>query len=136
MAGDVAEYFGVGSAAMKPFLWRQLSRWHKKYVESGAELRMKSQTTLRHQLPIIDGDWSLYDLDSRLLEAYERAEAWMLSPEDVRSLSKFIGDKEAAGLKWTFSCASQISVGPGPGSYTFTVVLTSLYIQWMTVSTI
>jgi hypothetical protein len=44
LAADAAEYLGrYGSAAMKPVVWEQLSRWHKKYAESGAELRMGSQ---------------------------------------------------------------------------------------------
>lgn len=112
LAADATEYLGkYGSAAMKPVVWEQLSRWHKKYVESGAELRMKSPKYAQD-------DWQLYDLDSRLLEAYERAEAWTLSPDDVLRLSKLIGDKEADGLACEFSCGSPLAVGPAPGSYT------------------
>lgn len=112
LAADAAEYLGrYGSAAMKPVVWKQLSRWHKKYVESGAELRIRNQTSTQD-------DWQLYNLDSRLLEAYERAAAWTLSPEDVERLSKLIGDKKSKELARTFSCGSSVSVGPAPGSYT------------------
>jgi hypothetical protein len=111
LAADAAEYLRrYGSAAMKPVVWEQLSRWHKKYAESGAELRMGSQKNTQD-------DWQLYNLDSRLLEAYVNAQGWTLSPEDVDSLSKLIGDKKTEGLPCTFNCRSQLSVGPAPGNY-------------------
>lgn len=112
LAADAAEYLGrFGSAAMKPVVWEQLSRWHKKYVESGAELRIKSPIHSQN-------DWLLYSLDSRLLEAYARAQGWTLSPEDVLSLSKLIGDKKTEELACAFRCGSAVSVGPKPADYT------------------
>ncbi len=111
MAADAAEYLGrFGSAAMKPVVWEQLSRWHKKYVESGAEQRIHSQ-------PGAQDEWQLYNLDSRLLEAYKSAQGWILSPGDVSNLSKLIGDKTTEGLACTFNCGSSLSVGPAPGTY-------------------
>jgi hypothetical protein len=111
LSGDAAEYLGrYGSAAMKPVVWEQLSRWHKKYVESGAEQHMETPKSTQD-------DWELYNLDSRLLKAYVNARGWTLSPEDVDSLSKLIGDKKREGLACTFSCGSPLSVGPAPGSY-------------------
>ena len=111
LAADAAEYVGrYGSAAMKPVVWEQLSRWHKKYVQSGAELRMGNQKNSQD-------DWQLYNLDSRLLHAYVNAKGGTLSPEDVDSLSNLIGDKTREGLACTFSCGSQLSVGPAPGNY-------------------
>jgi hypothetical protein len=111
LAADAAEYLGrYGSAAMKPVVWEQLSRWHKKYAESGAELRMGSQKNTQD-------DWQLYNLDSRLREAYVNAQGWILSPEDVDGLSKLMGAKETGTLACTFSCGSQLSVGPAPGNY-------------------
>jgi len=111
LAADAAECLGrYGSTAMKPVVWEQLSRWHKKYVDSGAEQRISSQ-------PSTQDDWQLYNLDSRLLEAYVKAQGWTLSPADVRSLSKLIGDKKTEGLACTFSCGSQLGVGPTPGDY-------------------
>jgi hypothetical protein len=62
-------------------------------------------------------DWQLYNLDSRLLNAYVNAQGWTLSLEDVNNLSKSIGEKKREGLACTFSCGSQLSVGPGPGNY-------------------
>ena len=88
LAADAAEYLGrYGSAAMKPVVWDQLSRWHKKYVDSGAEARMGSQKYTQD-------DWQLYNLDSRLLDAFVSAHGWTLSPNDVENLSKLIGKKE------------------------------------------
>jgi hypothetical protein len=110
-AADAAAYLGrFGGAAMKPVVWEQLSRWHKKYVESGAKQRMATP-------PSKPDDWQLYNMDSRLLEAYTRAQGWTLSPEDVLNLGNLIGDEETAGLACTFSCGSQESVGPTPGNY-------------------
>jgi hypothetical protein len=95
---------------MKPVMWEQLSRWHKKYVESGAELRMRTQKSTQD-------DWQLSNLDSRLLEAYVNAQAWTLSPEDVARLSKLVGEEKSKGLACSFSCGSSVSVGPVAGSY-------------------
>lgn len=105
--GYLAKY---GSPAMKPVMWEQLSRWHKKYVESGAELRTKSQG-------LAEDDLQLYNLDSRLREAYINAQGWTLSPEDVGKLSKLIGDEKTNGLACSFGCGSQLYVGPAPGNY-------------------
>lgn len=111
LGADAAQYLArFGSATMKPVVWEQLSRWHKKYVESGAELRMTSPTRSQY-------DSLLSSLDSTLLRAYVHAQGWTLSPRDVRSLSKLIGDKKIEGLACTFSCGSQLSVGPPPGNY-------------------
>jgi hypothetical protein len=109
LAADATEYLkGYGSAAMKPVVWEQLSRWHKKYVESGAESRIGSGN---------QEDWQLYNLDSRLRQAYVSGQGWTLSPEDVDRLEKLIGDKNKHGLACTFNCGGQLSVGPAPGSY-------------------
>lgn len=111
LAADAAEYLGrYGSAAMKPVVWEQLSRWHKKYVESGAEQRIDSQKNIQE-------DWQRYNLDSRLLDAYVNAQGWTLISEDVDGLSKLLGDKKSKGLACTFSCGSPLSVGPAPGTY-------------------
>jgi hypothetical protein len=110
-AADAVMYLGrFGSAAMKPVVWEQLSRWHRKFVESGAKQRMATQ-------PGKPEDWQLYNMDSRLLEAYARAQGWTLSPEDVLNLKELVGEKETAGLACAFSCGSQESVGPAPGNY-------------------
>jgi hypothetical protein len=110
-AADAAAYLGrFGGAAMKPVVWEQLSRWHKKYVESRAKQRMAAP-------PSKPDDWQLYNMDSRLLEAYTRAQGWTLSPEDVLNMRNLMGDKETAGLACTFSCGSQESVGPTPGNF-------------------
>ena len=94
---------------MKPVVWEQLSRWHKKYVESGAELRMTSKTSAEE-------GGALYDLDSKLREAYAMAQGWTLSPE-MRVASNLIGDKGVEALACTFGCGSSLSVGPPRGNY-------------------
>jgi hypothetical protein len=102
LAADAVMYLGrFGGAAMKPVVWEQLSRWHRKYTESGAKERMEAP-------PGKPDDWQLYDVDSRLRGAYIGAQGWTLSPEDVLNLKKLLGDKETAGLE---------SVGPAAGKY-------------------
>jgi hypothetical protein len=110
-ATDAAMYLGrYGNAAMKTFVWEQLVRWHKKYVDSGAEQHREKGTFAK-------GDYMLYGLDSRLLEAYTRAHRWVLSPDDLRRLSDLLGEKTPQALACQFSCGSQASIGPAPGSY-------------------
>ena len=68
LAVDSAMYLKTyGSPAMKPVVWEQLSRWHKKYVGSREKERINSP--LRTQ-----DDWALQNFDSRLLEAYVNAQ--------------------------------------------------------------
>ena len=110
-ADDAANYlWGYGSAAMKPTVWEQLSRWHKRYVKSRAEPR-KGNGTMAPE------DYLTYRLDSSLIQAYTKADGWTLSPEDARNLSELLGDENTKGLACTFNCGSQVSVGPAPGSY-------------------
>jgi hypothetical protein len=112
LASDAAEYLRrYGSAAMKPVMWEQLSRWHKKYAESGAELRIMDGQK------VTSDDWRLYNLESRLRKAYITAQGWTLSPNDEARLSELIGDKSVAELACTFSCGGSLSVGSGPDSY-------------------
>ncbi len=111
LADDSAMYLrGYGSPSMKPVVWKQLSRWHKTYVESGAKQRIGNGTSTQ-------SDYRLYMLDMRLLEAYFHAHGWVLSPEDVRILSEVLGNKATEGLACTFHCGGEISVGPAPASY-------------------
>jgi len=111
LTADAAEYLGrYGSAAMKPVVWEQLSRWHKKYVESGAELRMAIQKSTQD-------DGQLYNLDSRLLDAYVNAQGWTLSLEDVASLSKLVDGTKLEALACRFGCRHSLSIGSVPGDY-------------------
>jgi hypothetical protein len=111
LAADAAEYLGsYGSLAMKPVVWKQFSHWHKKYVQSGADVRITDQKSTQK-------DSQLYNLDSRLLHAYVNAHGWTLSPEDEDRLSKLIGDKNREGLACTFHCGSPLSVGPAASNF-------------------
>ena len=93
---------------MKPVVWEQLSRWHHKYVESGAESRIGSGN---------QDDWQLYNLESKLVQAYVNAQGWTLSTDDSDSLAKLIGDDKRKGFACTFSCGSELSIGSTPGNY-------------------
>jgi hypothetical protein len=111
LAPDAAEYLRkYGSSAMKPVVWEQLSRWHTKYVESGAEARIGTQKHTQE-------DWQLYDLNWRLFDSFVSAHGWTLSPNDVDRLSTLVGTKDVEQVACRFSCGGQISVGPAPGSF-------------------
>ncbi len=110
-AEDAAEYLRLyGSASMKPFVWQQLSRWHKKYAESGAEARVGTGK-------FTQDDYYVYRLHGRLFDAFVAAHAWMLSPSDVDKLSKLVGKKDVEQAACRFSCGGEISVGPAPGKF-------------------
>jgi hypothetical protein len=118
LAADATEYLGrYGSAAMKPVVWEQVSRWHKKYVESGAQLRMNDPKYGQDHPSQLSDVWSLYNMESKLVQAYVNAQGWTLSPEDSDNLAKLIGDDKRKGFACTFSCGSELSVGPAAGSY-------------------
>lgn len=111
LAADAAEYLGrYASGAMKPVVWEQFSRWHKKYIQSGADRGTEIQKSAQD-------NWQLYNLDMRLLQAYVNAQGWTLSPEDSDRLSKLIGDEESKGLACRFRCGGSLSVGSVPGNY-------------------
>jgi hypothetical protein len=111
LAADAAEYLGrYGSAAMKPVVWEPLSRWHKKYAESGADLHMANGK-------LTQDNWELHNVESRLRQAYVNAQGWTLAPEDVDNLSKLMGEKDLHGFACQFSCGCQISIGPAAGTY-------------------
>ena len=110
-AEDAAEYLRrYGSASMKPFVWQQLSRWHKKYAESGAEARVATGK-------FTQDDYYVYRLYGRLFDAFVAAHAWMLSPSDVDKLSNLVGKKDVEEVACRFSCGGEISVGPAPGKF-------------------
>ncbi len=111
LAEDAAEYLRrYGNAAVKPFVWQQLSRWHKKYVETGAEARIEIGK-------FTQDDYQLQRLDSQLFEAFVAAHAWTLSANDVDKLSKLVGMKAVEQAACTFSCGGELSVGPEPGKF-------------------
>ncbi len=111
LAEDAATYLGsYAGAAMKPVVWQQLASWHKKLMESTEASRMLNANSRRE-------DYELTNLNSRLLHAFVEAHGWVLSPDDARRLSDLIGVKATEGFACTFACGSQVSVGPGPGTY-------------------
>jgi hypothetical protein len=111
LAEDAAMYLKTyGGLAIKPVVWEQLSRWHKKYVESEAEPHMRNGTAKQDE-------YQLGNLNSRLQEAFANAHGWTLSQGDAQRLTELMGSKTTEGLACNFSCGSPLSVGPGPGNY-------------------
>ncbi len=84
--------------------------WHQRFVTSGAQKRVNG------------GAWTPDDLTERdlitgLTDAFEKAQAWMLTPEDAEGLQALLGEETMGGLQCTFQCGAHLSVGPGPGEY-------------------
>ena len=111
LARDAADYLRrFASPAVKPLVWTQLSLWHNRFVASGA--------SKRYLLPeATQEDRFQQALVNALGEAYVRAQAWVLTPDEANRVRTELGEKTDAGLKCMFSCAGELSVGPAPGSF-------------------
>ena len=111
LADDAAAYLRrYGSASMKPVVWEQFARWHRKYVESGAETRSKAGS-------VSPADYSFGSFDVSLRDAYMNAHGWMLSPQDVDKLYALLDEKDVKSMACNFNCHGLLSVGPGAGTY-------------------
>jgi hypothetical protein len=111
LARDAVDYLRLhGSAATKPFIWKQLVRWHDQYVASGAEKRAKDGAAT-------GDDQNQGTLVAVLIDALVRAQAWVLSPNESNSLLTLLGNQAGAQLSCNFSCGASIAVGPAPARY-------------------
>jgi hypothetical protein len=111
LARDAADYLRLhGSAAAKLFVWKQLIRWHEQAETSGAEKRARAGT-------FSAGDDLQNTLVRVLTEAYERAQGWVLSPEEFNSMEALLGKQVTAQLSCQFSCGTTLGIGPGPGNF-------------------
>ncbi len=110
-AADAAHYLQkYAPPQFKSKIWDQLKMWHQRFVTSGAQKRVNG------------GAWTPDDLTERdlitgLTDAFEKAQAWMLTPEDAEGLQALLGEETMGGLQCTFQCGAHLSVGPGPGEY-------------------
>jgi hypothetical protein len=108
---DAADYLRQhGSAAAKPIVWTQLVHWHKQFVDSGAEKRIR-------QGPPANDDYALYTLDTALTQAYTSALGWVLSPEEADRVQAVLGDRTASGLSCRFHCGAPLAIAPTPANY-------------------
>lgn len=95
---------------LKSTIWEELQNWHQRFVSSGAQKRANS------------GGWASEDLAERdivtaLTDAFEKAQAWTLTPDDAQRLQGLLGKDTVDGLQCTFQCGAHLSVGPAPAEY-------------------
>lgn len=95
---------------LKQKIWEQLKLAHERLVSTGGEKRMQANAGTPE-----DGD--LRELVGALTDAYEKAQAWVLTPADEARLTALLGDETIAGLKCVFHCGGALGVGPGPGRF-------------------
>lgn len=110
LARDAADYLRMyGSAAAKPFVWKEFVRWHEQFVASGAEKRM-------HGNPPANEDYQLSVLVNTLAEAFTRAEGWVITPDEARRVQQVQG-APAVPSNCTSNCGALLGTGPEPGDY-------------------
>ncbi len=111
-AVDAVEYLRkYGTPAMKPVLWHQLVRWHKRFVENGSKTGGGNGPTAQQY-------YYLSGLDSSLQNTYTSAHGWVLSPEDVHNFLTLQGHKQTEGeAACTFACGGHLSIGPAPATF-------------------
>jgi hypothetical protein len=104
VAVDGANYLRrYGSPATKMEIWQQLRRWHQQFVSSGAEKRVNSGTGSKI-------DVTLSDVIRALTEAFEDAQAWLLSPEEAKGMQTLLGAETVARLACKFHCGASFGV--------------------------
>jgi hypothetical protein len=110
LARDAADYLRIyGSAAAKPFVWKEFVRWHEQFVSSGAEGRL-------HQYPPVYKDYLQSVLASALAEAFTKAQAWVITPDEARSVQQIQG-APAVPSNCTTNCGPSLGIDPEPGAY-------------------
>ena len=110
LARDAADYLRrYGSAAAKPFVWKEFVRWHEQFVSSGAQERL-------HQSPPVYEDYLQSVLVNVLAEAFTKAQGWVITPDEARAVQEVQG-APAVPSNCTTDCGASLGVGPGPGTF-------------------
>ena len=92
---------------LKQNIWEHLKLAHDRWVSTGGEKRMQANAGTPE-------DGALRELVGALTDAYEKAQAWVLTPGDEARLTALLGNETIAGLKCIFHCNGALGVGPGP----------------------
>ncbi len=95
---------------LKQKIWEQLKLAHERWVSTGGEKRMQANAGTPQ-------DGELRELVGALTDAYEKAQAWVLTPEDEARLTALLGNETIAGLKCVFHCGGALGIGPGVGEF-------------------
>ena len=98
------------TSPLKQKIWEQLKLAHDRWVSIGGEKRMQANVGTPE-------DGALRELWGALTDAYEKAQAWVLTPEDEARLTALLGNETIAGLKCVFHCNGTLGVGPSPGEF-------------------
>jgi len=110
-AADGAYYLEKHAPAeWKSRIWEQLEIWRKKVDASGAEKKVRNGQGAAD-------DYAKNDLIHALIEAYERAQEWVLNPDDEKRLRTLLNEETSKQLSCSFQCGASLSVGPSPAEY-------------------
>jgi hypothetical protein len=110
-ATDAATYLRKhGAPAMKPLVRERLAKWHQRYVDSGAEKRLKDRTAT-------NDDIALNTLIGALVETFTRAQGWLLSPEEAADLQALLGAETIGRLACAFHCGGSLGSDAAANSY-------------------
>jgi hypothetical protein len=114
MARDAVDYLRLyGSAATKPFVWKEFVQWHQRYVASGAEKRVKDGIAAK----ITKDDQFQSALFFGLADAFIAARSWLLSQKDTDHLQALLGKEWVHDASCGFECGAPIGIGPSPATY-------------------
>jgi hypothetical protein len=110
-AADGAHYLErYAPLQLKPKIWEQLESLRRHFVSSGAEKRVNDGAGT-------PDDMAKSQLVNGLVEAFEKAQAWVLTPEDEDHLQALLNKDAISQLKCNFQCSAPLSVGPGHTEY-------------------
>jgi hypothetical protein len=114
MARDAVDYLQLyGSAATKPFVWKEFVQWHQRYVASGAEKRVKDGVAAE----ITKDDQFQSALFFGLAQAFIAARSWVLSQKDTDHLQALLGKEWVHDASCGFECGAPIGIDPSPATY-------------------
>ena len=110
-AADGAFYLAqYAPAEWKPKIWKQLEIWQKRVAASGAEKRINNGQGSAD-------DMAKTELVRGLIDAYEKAQGWVLHPDDEKRFRKLLDEEAGNQLACSFRCGATLSVGPGAAEY-------------------
>jgi len=111
-AHDGADYLRSHAAReLKVTIWRDLEKWQRELVSSGAEKRWNSGVGTPQ-------DREKHFLVMELTSTYEAAQGWVLTPRDEKQFLALLDQEVAQALRCGFRCGGALSVGPEPGQFT------------------
>lgn len=107
-ARDAAEYLrSYAPPSAKERVWERLQYWQQHWASIAKSKEQQTLTEEQRRSQLIAGD---------LTRAFEKAQGWLLTPEDESRLSFLLGSGEIKSAACSFQCGGSLSVA-GPGYF-------------------